>query len=362
MKKLYFKFGNGKTADLCQTAYNYREGGAKVVVMNASSNQEISSRVKIDGKKILTLEPNAPVNEEIFGQGFAFKSSHVDAILIDNAHLLSQNQVEQLFYLCKAFGITVITYGDRMIDGYGTTNGAMRLMELADTIEPVDGEDSFSYHAPLQFYYGAMNASKTAKLLYKAYDLEKKNYSVITIKPSIDRSATMISSRIGLSRMADIVLKPDDSLAYQISLLEDYPRLDKTFILVDEAQFLTTEQIKDLELTNKMFNVPIRCYGLKSDFLTHHFEGSGRLLAIAELKKLRTICHCVERNGAEFNARKYKDGEYITEGSQVAVDDGKEIAYDSLCDHCYIKDVQGIDIDNPQKVLRKLMERGIVKC
>ena len=82
---------------------------------------------------------------------------------------------------------------------------------------------------------------------------------------------------------------------------------------------------------------------------------------IAELKKLRTICHCKERNGAEFNARRYKDGPYITEGSQVAVDDGKEIAYDSLCERCYLRDVQGIDINDPEKVRKKLIQRKVIR-
>ncbi len=359
MKKLYFKYGNGKTADLCQTAYNYREGGAKIVVMNADGNQTIASHVETNGKKILTLEPNAPINEYLFGQGFAFKTQNVDAILVDNAHMLTENHIEQFFYLCKTFGITVITYGNRLNKLGETPKASMRLMELSDTIEPVDGEDSFAYRANLQFYYGAMNASKTAKLLYKAFELEQKGLKVITIKPSIDRSATMISSRIGLERKADIVINPSDRL---YGYGEYFAKEHVNFILVDEAQFLSAIQIDDLAKINHDFNIPVRCYGLKTDFLTHHFEGSGKLLAIADLKKLRTICHCIERNGAEFNARRYKNGEYITEGSQVAVDDGKEIAYDSLCDRCYITDVQGYEIDKPEKVLKKLMDKGIVKC
>ena len=356
MKKLYFRYGNGKTADLCQTAYNYREGGANIVVMNADHNGQIVSGVNIGGRNILTLEPNA-TTRNIFEQGFRFKGEGVDAVLVDNAHLLTSKQAEQLFYLCKTFGITVIAYGNRENDLGLAPVASMRLMELADTIEPVDGEDTFAYRSKLQFFYGAMNASKTAKLLYKAFDLEKQGLRVITVKPSIDRSATMISSRIGLSRKADIVVGPSDRLyGYGEYLIRD--RVN--YILVDEAQFLSGVQIDDLARINHDFNIPIRCYGLKTDFLTHHFEGSGRLLTIADLKKLRTICHCAERNGAEFNARRYKNGEYITEGSQVAVDDGKEIAYDSLCERCYIRDVQGIDIDNPDKVLQKLRARKIV--
>lgn len=359
MKKVYFKYGNGKTADLCQTAYNYREGGAKVITMNAANNTEIASHIETDGKKLLTLEPNGIVDQNLFLQGFEFAKEGIDVILVDNAHLLTENQVEQLFYLCKTFNITVIAYGNRTNQTGNTTKGAMRLMELANIIEPVDGEASFAYRANLQFYYGAMNSSKTAKLLYKAVDLENQGLKVVTIKPTVDRSATMIKSRIGIERRADIVLDAQDRLygegAYMV-------RNHVNFILVDEAQFLTVDQINDLARINREYNIPVRCYGLKSDFLTKHFSGSGRLLAIAdELKKMRTICHCADRHGADFNARRYKDGEYIIDGPQVAVDDGKEIVYDSLCDCCYITEVQGIDIDNPQKVLKHLMQRKIVK-
>lgn len=359
MKKLYFKYGTGKTADLCQTAYNYREGGAKVVAMNADNNVLIASHIESDGKKLLTLEPNGIIDDNLFRQGFEFAREGIDVILVDNAHLLTENQVEQLFYLCKTFNITVIAYGNRKDALNQTSEGAMRLMELANTIEPVDGEASFAYRANLQFYYGAMNSSKTAKLLYKATDLEKQGLRVVTIKPTVDRSKTMIKSRIGLERKADIVLDAKDRLygegAYMV-------RDHVNFILVDEAQFLTTDQIDDLARINQEYNIPVRCYGLKSDFLTRHFSGSGRLLAVAdELKKMRTICHCADRNGADFNARRYKDGEYIIDGPQVAVDDGKEIVYDSLCDCCYIRDVQGIDIASPKKVLRHLEQRRIVK-
>ena len=359
MKKLYFKYGTGKTADLCQTAYNYREGGAKIIVMNAANNDLIASHIENDGKKLLTLDPNGVVDNNLFIQGFNFAHEGVDAILVDNAHLLTANQVEQLFYLCKTFNLTVITYGNRIFKNGETTNGAMRLMELANIIEPVDGEVSFAYRANLQFYYGAMNSSKTAKLLYKAFDLERQGLRVVTIKPSVDRSKTMIKSRIGLERKADIVVDEADRLygegAYML-------RNHVNFILVDEAQFLTINQIDDLARINREYNIPVRCYGLKSDFLTKHFSGSGRLLAIAdELKKMRTICHCADRNGADFNARRYKDGEYIVDGPQVAVDDGKEIVYDSLCDYCYIRDVQGVDIKSPQKVLRYLEQKRIVK-
>lgn len=359
MKKMYFKYGIGKTADLCQTAYNYREGGAKVAVLNAENNALIESHVVINGQNVLTIEPNSKIATDLFSQGFYFKENNVDAILVDNAHFLTKNQAEQLFYLCKTFNIAVITYGNRVLKSGITSEGTMRLMELANIIEPVDGEDSFALKANLQFYYGAMNSSKTAKLLYKALDLERQGLKVITIKPAVDRTESMITSRIGLSRNADIILKENDRIYGEGSYMV---RNHVNFVLVDEAQFLTAEQIDDLARINKEYNIPIRCYGLKSDFLTHHFPGSGKLLAIAdELRKMRTICNCEERHGADFNARKYKNGGYITDGPQVAVDDGREIVYVSLCDQCYIRDVERIDINDPIKVLKRLDNRGIIR-
>ena len=359
VKKLYFKYGKGKTADLCQTAYNYREGGAKVVVMNAFYDEEIESHITINGKKILTLKPNGLVNDNLFAQGFGFKEQGVDAVIVDNAHMLTENQVEQLFYLCKIFDITVIAYGNRANENNEAYKASMRLMELANEIEPVDGFPSFAYRSNLQFYYGAMNSSKTAKLLYKAFDLERQGLKVITIKPSIDRSVDLIKSRIGLERKADIVLNSEDRLygegAY---MLRDHVN----YILVDEAQFLSRIQIDDLKKINHDFNIPVGCYGLKSDFLTHHFAGSGRLLVVAdELKKMPTVCNCKDRTGASFNARKYIGGGYIAEGPQVAVDDGKQIEYVSLCDKCYLEHVLNVPVNEPVKVLKYLISKNIIR-
>ena len=76
---------------------------------------------------------------------------------------------------------------------------------------------------------------------------------------------------------------------------------------------------------------------------------------------MRTICKCALKVGASFNARRYFNGEYITDGPQVAIDDGKQIIYESLCDRCYIEDVQKINLNNPDKVLKKLMNKRIIK-
>lgn len=355
MENLYFRYGNGKTADLCQTAYNYREAGAKVIVMNADNNKEIASRVKPNGKSILTLEPNAKT-DHIFEQGSRFSSEGVAAILVDNAHMLTVKQVEQLFYLCKTYDITVFAYGNRINELGRAPSASMRFMELADVIESLGDENDLTNHARFQFYYGAMNACKTSQLLYRANYLHEQGLNVRTIKPSTDRSVTEISSRIGLARKADVVLGKEDRL-YGDG--EYFVREHVNHIFVDEAQFLTGTQIDDLSRINRDFNIPVSCYGLRTDFLTRSFEGSARLLTLAELHKIKTICSCA-KHGAEFNARKHKNGEYITSGDQIAVDDGGDIVYESLCEGCYIEKVQGIDLKNPDKVLRKLLEMKIV--
>ena len=254
-----------------------------------------------------------------------------------------------MYYLCKTFNITVITYGARLDETNQIPASSLRLMELSNELEAVDMNKS-----SLVFYYGTMNSSKTAKLLYKAYDLEEQGYKVITIKPTIDRDENLIQSRIGLKREASIVLKNDDSL-----LNYDFSNID--YILVDEAQFLSINQINELKIINEKYSIPVLCYGLKSDFLTKAFPGSSRLLAIAELKKMRTICKCQDKVGASFNARKYLNGSFITDGPQVAIDDGKQIIYESLCDKCYIEEVEKINLNNPEKVLKKLIEKKYVK-
>lgn len=352
MKKMYFRYGNGKSADLCENAYNYREGGANIVILNAKNNDKINSKALRNGEFLLSVDPTDSLSDCLFECGLKYKKNGVDAILVDNAHMLSINQVEELYYISKILDITVITYGIRLDIDNKTPAASMRLMELANNLEKVDGE--VEHKSNLVFYYGTMNSSKTAKLLYKAFDLESQGFKVATIKPALDRNQNLITSRIGLQRRASIVLENNTCLL-------NYDFSDVQYILVDEAQFLTINQINELKFINEKYNIPVLCYGLKSDFLTKAFPGSSRLLAIAELKKMRTICKCKEKVGASFNARKYKNGDYITDGPQVAIDNGEEIVYESLCDYCYIRDVQKIDLNNPQKVLEKLMAKRHVK-
>src|SRR5574344_622341 len=331
MAKMYYRYGIGKTADLCQTAYNFEEKNMNILVMNPL-NKEVEAKVCVDGKPLLKRDINYTILMDIYNMNY----KNIRCILVDNAHLLSRDHVEELFYVSNLLDITVIAYGDRV-------DNALRFMELANIIEPVDGIPVIG--PKLEFYFGAMNSCKTAKLLYKLYTLENAGLKVCLIKPKLDRDINKVSSRIGLEREADIVLDSKDHIygeGYYMS--KDHIN----YILVDEAQFLTVKQIDELTRINKEYGIPIRCYGLKTDFMTNHFSGSGRLLEISdELVKLKTVCDCGE--GAEFNART-SSGEYIRSGEQISIDNNDNIKYNSLCPKCYIKKVMGID--NIQKLIK----------
>ena len=111
---------------------------------------------------------------------------------------------------------------------------------------------------------------------------------------------------------------------------------DIDYVLVDEVQFLTPEQIDRLKLYSMYKG--IRCYGLKNDFKTKCFIGSDRLLDVADkIVKMKTICLCGE--GAEFNARTDMEGNFLTEGNSIEIDDGTKIKYKPLCPKCYMEKV-----------------------
>ena len=347
MAKLYYRYGYGKSADICQTAYNFNETGKDIVVMNADKNKKIISKVKSDGKYLLTRDINYLINKEsIFQNIYNMKRDNLYCVLVDNSEYLTKKQAEDLYYVSKVLDITVICYGKRLMNNGKRSPGAIRLMELADIIEPVDKDDTLTTEAKLQFYYGAMNCSKTAKLLYMAERLKEQGLRVCIIKPKLDRDEEYVLSRIGLKKKADIILDIDTPV---YSEAEYMVRNRINYILVDEAQFLTEKQIDELKKITIRYNIPVRCYGIKVDFLTHSFTGSGRLLEVAdEIRKLKTVCVCGK--GADFNARVDSKGNYQTKGSQLCIDSGN---YISLCADCNLKYVLKIDKNNPEKLMKR---------
>lgn len=357
MAKLYYKYGNGKSADLCETAYNYEEGGMKVITINAYNNEDIVSKLTVgeDKKHPLTrkvdiiLSKDTSIFDEIYLR--ILNGEKISSVLVDNSQYLSVKNAEDLFFIANLLDISVIAYGDRTLKGDIYSPGAMRLMELSNTIEKIDEEylkgTRRTKGAALEFHYGAMNSSKTAKLLYRASQLNDAGLNVFLMKPQSDRNPYMISSRIGVQAKADLVFDNNTKIYGEGEYLE---KKHINYILVDEAQFLTERQIDELKQIVEDYNIPVRCYGLKVDFLSNHFTGSGRLLEVADsLVKLRTIClNCGE--GAIFNARINSNGEYQKAGSQVVIDNGCN--YISTCPKCFIENVMDEKIPKIYKKVR----------
>lgn len=349
MAKLYFRYGLGKSAQLCQVAYNYmNERQMPVVVINAKDNNIIKSRIVVDGKEVLVREPNVEIGRVSIYELLYFKyvTDNIRCVLVDNAEYLTVEQANDLFYFSKLVDIPVIVYANRLMDGCETSLGACRLMALADMIEKIDNSIS-NKKATLDFNYGAMNCSKTSQLLAKNQSLLDLGYRTCLVKPLVDRDEVYITSRIGLRKKADIVLTDEDLIYGQAEYLYR-DRVNE--ILVDEAQFLTVSQINQLRRIVDDYGIPVVCYGLKSDFLSNLFPGSQRLLETSDnIYKMKTVCSC--GRGANFNVRKDKNGNYVTQGEQVVIDDGGN--YDSECALCFMDHVMGIDTKVKSIVKRK---------
>lgn len=188
----------------------------------------------------------------------------------------------------------------------------------------------------LYFRYGAMNCGKSTNLMQVAYNYEERGMNAIILKPGLDTKGNeSVVSRLGLDRRVDIVIKEDMNLVYEIRrYIENKDKIH--CILVDEVQFLKKEQIDELFEIAVNLNIPVICYGLRTDFLMNGFEGSERLLLIAHsVEELKTICSCGKK--AMFNGRKI-NGEFVFEGNQVAIDQENNVEYESLCGDCFFRE------------------------
>ncbi|MCM3780005.1 thymidine kinase [Microbacterium hydrocarbonoxydans] len=213
--------------------------------------------------------------------------------------------------------------------------------------------------AKLYFRYGAMNSGKSTALLQAAYNYEERGQHVLLAKPAIDtKGASEISSRLGMTREVDFLIGPGDDARALFDAQRDRVRraaegelvpegpADVACLLIDEAQFLTADQVDDLFRIAIEDGIPVIAYGIRNDFLTHAFPGSARLLAIAHsLEELKTICRCGRK--AVFNGRVI-GGSFVFDGDQVAIDEGAEGAsapelttYESLCGACYLQESGG---------------------
>lgn len=188
--------------------------------------------------------------------------------------------------------------------------------------------------AKLNFRYGAMNSGKTTILIQTAYNYEERDQKVIVIKPKVDtKGEDYIVSRIGVKRKVNEIIDEDDSIIDKCSKYLN----SVNCIIVDEAQFLKARQVDELWYITKMLDIPVIAFGLRTDFKSNSFEGSNSLLALAdELQEMPTICRCGVK--ARFNAR-IINGEYVTDGHSIVIDDNQSAQYESLCGKCYIKKV-----------------------
>lgn len=176
-----------------------------------------------------------------------------------------------------------------------------------------------------------MNSGKSTALLQVAFNYEERGQRVLIAKPAVDtKGNTQVVSRLGMAREVDFLILPTDDLRSKLSSVAGTSNVD--CLLIDEAQFLSPAQVDQAMEIAVLDKIPVLAYGIRTDFLTHGFPGSIRLLEIAHsLEELKTICRCGKK--AMFNAR-LKNGSFVFDGDQVAID-GDEVTYESLCPSCY---------------------------
>lgn len=185
--------------------------------------------------------------------------------------------------------------------------------------------------AKLYFKYGVMGSSKTAQALITKFNYEERGMSVWLIKPKTDSrdGENYIRSRIGLSSPAYVlpstenVYKTFENLTFSVDV-----------IIIDECQFLTEEQVDQLAMIVIDYNIPILCFGLRTDFQTKMFPGSKRLLEIADsITEIKTICSCGRK--ATVTVRLGENGKIITKGEQILI--GGNDKYTAMCYQCFME-------------------------
>jgi thymidine kinase len=182
--------------------------------------------------------------------------------------------------------------------------------------------------AKLYFRHGTMNSAKTLNLLAVAHNYRSQGKRVLLLKPRLDVrfGADAISSRAGLGATADLLVDPETTLDPVA-----FANLD--CVLVDEAQFLAPGVVDQLRALTRDPGVPVICYGLRTDFRTHLFAGSRRLLEVADsIEEVKVTCHSCNRK-AIFNLR-LLDGRPTLEGAQIEL--GGEERYVPVCHRCYV--------------------------
>lgn len=189
--------------------------------------------------------------------------------------------------------------------------------------------------AKLIFRYGVMGSSKSTNLLEVAHNYNQAGKNVLIMKPQIDTKGDKnIVSRLGVSRLVDFIIKPTTEIGNKVI---DFMGSKKIHcVLIDEIQFLEVEQIDQLFHIAKDLNIPVICYGLRTDYMQRGFKASERLLLLADsIEELKTIC-CNCGNHKATMHMMAKNGEMQLEGSQINIDNSDEIEYFSVCGDCLL--------------------------
>ena len=188
----------------------------------------------------------------------------------------------------------------------------------------------------LYFKYSPMNSGKSGILLMQAHQFEERGIPFLCFKSIIDTrdGEDIIVSRVGIKRECISIDVKDNlyDIIYNYTANAVLEGMDKPlWILIDECQFLSREQVNQLAMIVDRLNINVMCYGLRTDFTTNLFEGSKRLMELADsIEEVKTLCHC--GNKAIVNAR-FNNGELVTEGDQIVI--GGNDMYTSICRKCY---------------------------
>ena len=200
--------------------------------------------------------------------------------------------------------------------------------------------------AKLHFKYASMNSGKSIDLMRTAYNYEENGYNILVMKSTLDTKAdNHIASRVGMTRKVDYMLKQEDSVK---EVLKN--KLNNiSCIFVDEAQFLTRMQVEELFEISKIIDIPVLCYGLRTNFKSESFAGGKRLLELADiLEELTTLCEC--GSIARYVGRQVNN-EFVLEGKEIVIDGTKDVIYKPLCGKCYLEKIKKIDFEKERKSL-----------
>ena len=189
--------------------------------------------------------------------------------------------------------------------------------------------------AKLYFRYGAMNSGKSTALMQVAHNYEEQGMRVLILKPQVDtKGGGELVSRLGVRRKADLLIPPEMDVFQAVQKAAAAAKL--ACVLCDESQFFTARQAEQLFLVTVELNIPVICYGLRSDVSLKGFPGSTRLLELAHtIEEMKTICTCGRK--ATCNCRKV-NGRFVFEGEQVAIDLENDVQYVSMCPQCYFRE------------------------